>query len=189
MPLISDRYRAEQTHLHYGDADKPFKHKKANRKYGTGGPQFVEQLERLITQHSIIDALDYGCGKGLLAHLLSIKVQCYDPAIGEYAALPSRADMVICLDVFEHIEPECLDAVLAHIRSVTGRFLFVSVSLKEAGRQLRDGRNAHLIVRSQHFWRQELERHGFSLVEAYSTAKMEWVALLSRKFAENSNSG
>lgn len=76
----------------------------------------------------------------------------YDPAIPGKDARPSRADFVVCGDVLEHIEPECLYAVLDDIRSLARKMVLLIVVTVPASKTLGDGRNAHLIVEPTHWW-------------------------------------
>ena len=78
--------------------------------------------------------------------------QCYDPGVPEYAGDPVPAEMVVCIDVLEHIEPDCLDAVMDHLEELTQKVLFATVHTGPAGKTLPDGRNAHLIQKSYEFW-------------------------------------
>ncbi|MGB5630948.1 MAG: hypothetical protein WBM57_16390 [Woeseiaceae bacterium] len=80
------------------------------------------------------------------------KVQCYDPGVPEYSDPPSPAEMVVCIDVLEHIEPEMLDNVLDHLEELTEKFLFATVHTGPAGKILPDGRNAHLIQKPPTWW-------------------------------------
>ena len=80
------------------------------------------------------------------------RVQCYDPGVPEYADPPTPAEMVVCIDVLEHIEPELIDDVLDHLEELTESFLFATVHTKPAGKKLPDGRNAHLIQKPAEWW-------------------------------------
>jgi hypothetical protein len=60
--------------------------------------------------------------------------------------------MVACIDVLEHIEPECLDNVLDHIASLTEAVAFLSIHTGPALKKLPDGRNAHLIQEPAEWW-------------------------------------
>ena len=77
----------------------------------------------------------------------------YDPAVPGKDAEPQPADLVICTDVLEHIEPDCLNDVLDHIRQVSLKYAFVNVSTRPAVKFLQDGRNAHLIIQPADWWR------------------------------------
>ena len=101
--------------------------------------------------------LDYGCGHNLslretLKPERAFKYQCYDPGVPEYAEAPVPAQMVVCIDVLEHIEPELLDNVLDHLEELTEEVLFATVHTGPAGKVLPDGRNAHLIQQPAEWW-------------------------------------
>ena len=81
-----------------------------------------------------------------------IKVQCYDPGVPEYSELPTPAEMVVCIDVLEHIEPDYIEDVLDHLEQLTEKVLFATVHLGPAGKILPDGRNAHLIQKPAEWW-------------------------------------
>lgn len=81
-----------------------------------------------------------------------VKIQCYDPGVPEYAELPKPSEMVVCIDVLEHIEPDCIDDVLDHLAELTERILFATVCMRPAAKKLRDGRNAHLIQKPPEWW-------------------------------------
>ena len=80
------------------------------------------------------------------------KIQCYDPGVPEYADLPKPSQMVVCIDVLEHIEPELLDNVLDHLEELTEEVLFATIHTEPAGKVLPDGRNAHLIQKPPEWW-------------------------------------
>lgn len=183
LMLITDGYIEEQKVLH-------FKHLHSN-KYGSGGPQFAELINGICAEQNIHELLDYGCGKAVLQKCLnaSIHYQGYDPAIEQYSALPQPSDLVVCLDVLEHIEPECLKDVLQHLAWLSKRLLFVSISMQQAqsGRFLSDGRNAHLIIENDTWWKDKMEDCGFYIAKTYPPtvkSKMEWVALMERQNGE-----
>lgn len=60
--------------------------------------------------------------------------------------------MVVCIDVLEHIEPECLDDVLDHIRMLTRKMAFLTVATTAARKEYADGRNTHLIQKPYEWW-------------------------------------
>lgn len=125
--------------------------------------------------------LDYGCGKGVLAEILSwVKIQNYDPAVPEWAREPAPADLVVCTDVLEHVEPDCLDAVLDHLQRLTLKALFVEIGLVPAFKHLDDGRNAHLIVQPVEWWLPRLwQRFSLHSVEM-SYANHGMIAVLEK---------
>lgn len=123
-----------------------------SKKYGTSGVYYVDDVIRLIKSIKSQDILDYGCGKSTLANNLPFTINQYDPAIKKHSALPEPADIVICTDVLEHIEPEFIDNVMAHIASLTKRLAYLSACTIEAKKTLSDGRNAHLLIKDKDWW-------------------------------------
>jgi hypothetical protein len=102
--------------------------------------------------------LDYGCGKGYLAKALPFPIWEYDPAFPDKAASPRPADLVVCADVLEHIEPERLGFVLGDLKRVTRRVGYFVVNTGPARKVLPDGRNTHLIQRGATWWKKQLRR-------------------------------
>jgi 2-polyprenyl-3-methyl-5-hydroxy-6-metoxy-1,4-benzoquinol methylase len=101
--------------------------------------------------------LDYGCGKGFILNYLkekysSINVKGYDPAVEEYQTIDGMFDCVFSNDVLEHVEMEYLDQVLAHIDSLSSKYIWLRIDTLPARKTLSDGRNAHLILQSQDWW-------------------------------------
>lgn len=101
--------------------------------------------------------LDYGCGHNLslrktLKPQKEFRYQAYDPGVPEYSDPPTPAELVVCIDVLEHIEPDCLDDVLDHLYDLTEHMLFATVHTGPAGKKLPDGRNAHLIQKPAEWW-------------------------------------
>ena len=141
-PLISDAYRALNANLHAERAD-----------YGRRGHAWADAVRDLCRQAGTTDVLDYGCGKATLRDALSeLDVHCYDPAIAQHSADPAPADVLVCVDVLEHIEPENVDNVIAHLASKTRKLALLSIACREAAKTLADGRNAHLSVHDPMWW-------------------------------------
>jgi 2-polyprenyl-3-methyl-5-hydroxy-6-metoxy-1,4-benzoquinol methylase len=69
------------------------------------------------------------------------------------------ADLVCCIDVLEHIEPEYLSAVLSHLASLTKNLAFLTIHSAPAIKILPDGRNAHLIIKPMSWWTPTLGLH------------------------------
>jgi 2-polyprenyl-3-methyl-5-hydroxy-6-metoxy-1,4-benzoquinol methylase len=144
---ISADYRALQAKLH---ADNP--------DYGMASVHFAPLVAQVVRANKVRQVLDYGAGKGRLAESLPghlkepVTVTPYDPAIEAWSATPQPADMVACIDVLEHIEPDHLDAVLDDLKRVTQRIGIFTISTGPAVRVLPDGRNAHLIQQPASWW-------------------------------------
>lgn len=146
--LISDDYREQQSALH----DEGFYGGMGQTPYGAMVAEIINRLE-------VLHVLDYGCGSRLsLAKSLQGKVkhgfkyQAYDPAVPKFAAPPVPADMVVALDVLEHIEEDHIDTVLDHLQQMTEAVGFFSIDTGPAAKTLPDGRNAHVLQRPPEWW-------------------------------------
>lgn len=152
--MISDAYRAMNQEMHL---DRPT--------YGAGGYRWAERGLELVHRHAARTVLDYGCGKGTLVIKLkrmlppNCWIQGYDPSYPPFAGEPRPADIVLCTDVLEHIEPEHLDAVLRHLASLTKKACLCVIATRPAKKTLPDGRNAHLIVEDALWWASQLGWH------------------------------
>lgn len=127
------------------------------RTYGCSGHFHKDKVIELVNVLGTHDVLDYGCGKGTLGNAMPFDIREYDPAVDNKEAPPDPADIVVCTDVLEHIEPDQLDAVLEHLVQLTKRAGFFTIATRKAKKKLADGRNAHLIVESPAWWRERLE--------------------------------
>lgn len=144
--LISEEYRRLNNELHRTRPD-----------YGAKAYQDVGVVLKTIKNNGVKSVLDYGCGKGtlkpaLLAELPDLSVEEYDPAVPEKSSDPDPCQLVVVFDVMEHVEPESIDSVLAHIHSKSTMGAAFVISNVEAKKDLPDGRNAHLIVESVDWW-------------------------------------
>lgn len=141
---ITEQYRKQQMLLH------------SMTDYGVAAKVYAPMVSRLIDELGVTELLDYGSGRGTLAAYLKadhkVKLQFYDPAIPDYAADPVPMQMCVCIDVLEHVEPECLVDVLDDLKRVTQTVGFFTISTRLAEKFLADGRNAHLILESPEWW-------------------------------------
>lgn len=102
-------------------------------------------------------AVDYGCGKGRLQECLRIPCVNYDPAVPEFSQVPEPADLVVCTDVLEHIEPECLEAVLQHLRHLGRKGVYAVIATRpDSSKLLADGSNPHKIIKPAQWWQKQL---------------------------------
>jgi hypothetical protein len=150
QPLISESYRAQQAALH------------RNPDYGVASVHWAPTVADIARQTKPRHILDYGAGKGRLGAELKkllkqpFELRQYEPAMEDWAAPPVPSDLVACIDVLEHIEPDCLEAVLDDLKRVTGRVGIYTIATGPAMKTLPDGRNAHLIQEGPEWWMPKL---------------------------------
>lgn len=124
---------------------------------------YIAELAELAKAKSIID---YGCGKGTLEKALQARwmqvpvcdIVSYDPCVAG-REMKRPCDLVACTDVLEHIEPECLETVLADMKAMMLRVGFFSIHTGPAMKHLPDGRNAHLIQKPYTWWFNKLAEY------------------------------
>jgi len=130
-----------------------------NPTYGMGGSKHAENVLKLSKQLNTTSILDYGCGKGLLANALPFPIWEYDPAISEKSTPPKPADIVVCTDVLEHIEPDKLPFVLDDLRRCVKKIGYFVISTRKAVKTYANGQNTHLIVQNKDWWEKKLKKH------------------------------
>jgi len=147
--LITPEYQSLQQSFH-----------KQCPEYGVSGHKWADQILGLANKLNTRSILDYGCGKCTLQKALPFPIQNYDPCIPECSlTTPAPADIVVCSDVMEHIEPDCVTEVLQHLASLTKQIIFFDIATRPAKKFLPDGRNAHLIQEPGNWWLTQLIPH------------------------------
>lgn len=135
----------------------------ATRLYGASSLKNLRLIRpeiKLLRPKSLID---YGCGQSALIDRLDlgypIELYRYDPAIPAFANKPKvKADLLINIDVLEHIEERDLDDVLADMRAMCHEALIIVDTAPAVG-QLADGRNLHVTLKPHAWWREKIAQH------------------------------
>ena len=120
---------------------------------------YMPQITEIIKNHNIETILDYGCGKAQY-HPKNWNVYNYDPAVPKFEkkpALGSKFDLVICIDVLEHIPETDLPRIIKEIFDYSNKHVFCTASVREAGKILPNGKNAHATVKPEEWWRKLFE--------------------------------
>jgi hypothetical protein len=164
---ISDDYLTMQQKLH------------ENPNYGVASLGYAPIVHSIMQQAGLRSLSDYGAGKCNLQKALKERGFTaydyfpYDPVFPEYGA-PKPADLVCCIDVLEHIEPDYLDNVLLDLKAITHKLGFFSVHVGPAVKTLPDGRNAHIIQQPAAWWLPRLCAH-FDIVQLQRGLGGFWV--------------
>ncbi len=152
MKTITEEYLAQNRILH-----------ETNANYGLGGWRHAEKVLELREETEAETVLDYGCGKGRLKTSLGDPdwVFEYDPAVPGKDERPKMADIVVCTDVLEHIEPELLDNVLLDLVRLTAKAAYLVIATRESNKCLPDGTSPHKIVQNAEWWKAKLSEKFF----------------------------
>jgi FkbM family methyltransferase len=156
-----------------------------NPAYGISGSKRADVVKKLIESTKPATVLDYGCGKGTLAAALPFPIWEYDPAIPGKDAPPRPAELVVCTDVLEHIEPDYLDSVLMDLARCTIKVCYAVIHTGPAAKTLPDGRNAHLIQQKKAWWKAALSK--YFAVASLDERGVELVAVLGPKPKQKEN--
>ena len=149
MTIIDKTYQVQLSEMH-------------NKGQFVRGSKIFGKIQPFLTQYQPTSVLDFGCGHGALMTSIQqaypdMRVEGYDPGNADHNCVPKRSfDAVVSADVFEHIEPNHLAETLHMISNkmiVAGWF---RIACYPAKKHLPDGRNAHLIVESPAWWREQL---------------------------------
>ena len=128
----------------------------ANPFYGISDEKHVGTVLKLADSLKTKNILSYGSGKGLLARGIPWQIAEYDPAIPGKEELPKPADLVCCLDVLEHIEPDKILLVLDDLRRCVKQGGYFTIHTGPAVKHYADGRNTHLLQRPRPWWEKML---------------------------------
>ncbi len=143
------------------------------KRYGATSLRLAPDLLPHIFERKPISIIDYGCGQSQLANFIIYcgiqKVCQYDPAIEIYSKKPSGTfDLLINIDVLEHIPEDELDSIIRDMRSYSDFAIFI-IDVRPAKTILPNGMNAHVTVRPVEWWRKKLEKY-YETVEDISVS-------------------
>ena len=159
------------------------------RVYGTSSVKYLRYFRPEITLLHPKSIIDYGCGQSIFLDCLDlgydVEFYRYDPAIPAYAKLrKKKVDLLVNIDVLEHVEEQDIDDVLSKVRAACRNALIV-VDTKPAKHTLPDGRNAHVSLHPHGWWQERLARH-FGPLETVKTKRRSRAAFRTwqRSFAD-----
>jgi hypothetical protein len=136
---------------------------------------------RYLGKHKAIhDVLDFGCGTGMLGDHLrkmqvagilrkDITIHEYDPSVEGKDTPPERTfDLIVSLDVLEHVEPSSIADTVTWLRNHAPR-QYHHIDCNETQDRLPDGRDVHLIVRQPEWWEDILVKgpNGWVIMERH----------------------
>ena len=129
--------------------------------------KYAHYVRSIIRDNKCKTLLDYGCGKGGLYEeknksklgkplhkFLKIKnYTLYDPGLEKFSELPTGMyDMVICVDVMEHLPTQDLGWIIDRIMSFANKAVFLNIACYEALKKFPNGNNVHITVQEPEWW-------------------------------------
>lgn len=170
--LISDAYRKT---LETKIAREP--------RWGATGHRHADSVAQALTRLDAKSYLDYGSGMGTLTTALAangaLKGRAtyeYDPGRGTKLHPEfTKADLVTCIDVMEHVEEDRVTAVLDDIASKTSKEALFWIATGPAIHKLPDGRNAHITIHDIPWWMMRLGEHFLNVHSERANNKGFWV--------------
>lgn len=152
-----------------------------------------DPVKEFVQRYNPASIIDYGCAKGTLIRQLKQDfpeiptIHGYDPGVPEFDTInQSSYDCLISNDVIEHFEPEFLEQSLQHMNSLWTCSAWLIIACYPAKKTLPDGRNAHLIVESPDWWRNQINKNFinsrvvFDQVVEFAPGKPELRLILER---------
>lgn len=149
--MITPEYQQKITHYHKG------------RVWGGAVKGKVFDIECTANDNGCRTILDFGCGFGMLKEKIGHKfdVTEYDAGIERKNKLPVGSyDMVVCVDVMEHVEPEFVDETIELLYQYATKVIYVSICCAPSLENFDDGENLHLTVRPPSWWMSLFEKRG-----------------------------
>jgi len=160
--LITPEYQAANRALH-----------EKRGGWGKSGRKYADEIMAFAHELGAQTILDYGCGRGTLRKELCYKRHIpevlyeWDPAIPKKnRRMPRPADLVVCTDVLEHVEPDFLLNSLTHLDQLTRKGCYLAIATRPANQLLPDGSNAHRIIEGGIWWLKEVARMPWTLLRS-----------------------
>ena len=128
---------------------------------------FAKIIKKIIKKNKIKYLLDYGSGKGdryffkssfgneeypPLKDYWGVKTTLFDPGVPYPKPKNKKYEMVISIDVLEHIPLQDLNWVIEEIFNFSEKIVFLNVACFPAKRLLSDGSNAHVSLFHPLWW-------------------------------------
>ena len=142
--------------------------------------EYKHNVFNLIKENNVKNILDYGCGKAKFHSILfnnkkvpgspmGIDITPYDPAVPEFANKPTEQyDLVLCVDVMEHVQEDKVEEVLKDIFTFSNR-VFLTITCYAATQTLVNGKNAHYTIKEPDWWKEKLKPYDGSYISIFQT--------------------
>jgi len=167
-----------------------------SRVYGTGSERLFHSIQSVIEGFLCIGSiLDYGCGQSRLIDWLAkangVLAWRFDPAISRYGERPTqKADLILVVNVLDHIPEANIDAALADIRAL-GRHAYFHMGTVQDAATMPNGELARCTIRPPEWWKEKLKPYFKRIREVAPKSKgrctfvtFDWKSMRDRKNLE-----
>ena len=160
---------------------------------------FFQPIKQIIDLTKSKSIIDFGCGKAKyyfeqiniknnsynnIANFWNInEVYLYDPGVKNFSNYPNKkADGIICIDVVEHIPERDAEKFIKELFKLANKFVFIVIACYPAKKNLPDGRNVHLCIKTSNEWKKIIKEISiqFSEISPYvicATERKQFVAV------------
>ena len=80
----------------------------------------------------------------------------------------SQYDLVLCIDVMEHVQEDKVDEVLKDIFTYSNK-VFLTITCYPAKQILTNGKNAHYTIKNPDWWKEKLKTYDGSYIVIFQT--------------------
>ena len=143
-------------------------------------------IKPIVEKTNAKSVFDYGCGKQYLREYfedMGIEYTGYDPAIEKYSTLDlsKQYDLVISIDVMEHVEVEYQETILEDMAKLSKGFHSNNNFSMLGKKVLSDGRNAHICQAGPSYWLPKICKYSEPIHLANCLEDIPGFYVLSRK--------
>lgn len=151
-----------------------------NNWIGEALAEYKHNIFEIIKNNNVKTILDYGCGKAKFHSILfnnrkvpgspmGINITSYDPAVTQFSNKPTgQYDLVLCIDVMEHVQEDKVDEVLKDIFTYSNK-VFLTITCYPAKQILTNGKNAHYTIKDPDWWKEKLKPYDGSYTVIFQT--------------------
>ena len=135
-------------------------------KYVFATPQGRTNVNYFIDKYSVKSIIDYGCGYGEGIDNSQVPVFYYDPFVEQFKLRPStKADMVVCYNVLNIIEPEYLTSTINDICELSENLILLNIMIDSK-------------IKPAYY--QSFIDNGFKLIEGKTLPIKEWLEITGK---------
>lgn len=160
ITLHGDNLTSHLLRYHLADIEKKkatIGDKRWSDKYFPSLKEFFSRGNHVSISKQTQKILDYS--KTALQESLTRELTILDYDKNFMDGIEGKFDMVTCLNLMEHIEVECIENILKHIKEYSKYMVIIHISFEETKDMLSTGKLAHLHHKSGEWWREILNKY------------------------------